>query len=184
MGLLSYSDHRTCKTEPPLKPVHTASPLTRCHRDWFRGFHPPKPRENAANLCDFFALETRIFSLHSHATLAAVLWPNAVSEWARKRHIIRCWCVRVRSAASRCSLPNALRPDNKLSTRSPFSEEKNAGNRTSPGWMVWISALCTCAHTHACRKNALRASGVVQATDVMVIQLIGRYKKSPAGLFL
>lgn len=48
---------------------------------------------------------------------------------------------------------NASRPRNKLRPRSPFSEEKNAGNRTSPGWMVWISALCTCAHTHACRKN-------------------------------
>lgn len=86
---------------------------------------------------------------------------------------------------------NASRPRNKLRPRSPFSDGKNAGNRTSPGWMVWISALCTCAHTHACRKNracaflagfrvvcclfyrfpvrnALRASEAVHATDVMV----------------
>lgn len=86
---------------------------------------------------------------------------------------------------------NASRPRNKLRPRSPFSDGKNAGNRTSPGWMVWISALCTCAHTHACRKNracaflagfrvvcclfyrfpvrnALRASQAVRATDVMV----------------
>lgn len=85
---------------------------------------------------------------------------------------------------------NASRPRNKLRPRSPFSDGKNAGNRTSPGWMVWISALCTCAHTHACRKNracaflagfrvvcclfyrfpvrnALRASQAVRATDVM-----------------
>ncbi len=48
---------------------------------------------------------------------------------------------------------NASRPRNKLRPRSPFSDGKNAGNRTYPGWMVWISALCTCAHTHACRKN-------------------------------
>lgn len=88
-------------------------------------------------------------------------------------------------------LANASRPRNKLRPRSPFSDEKNAGNRTSPGWMVWNSALCTCAHTHACRKNracaflagfrvvcclfyrfpvrnALRASQAVHATDVMV----------------
>lgn len=86
---------------------------------------------------------------------------------------------------------NASRPRNKLRPRSPFSDGKNAGNRTSPGWMVWISALCTCAHTHACRKNracaflegfrvvcclfyrfpvrnALRASQAVHARDVMV----------------
>ena len=48
---------------------------------------------------------------------------------------------------------NASRPRNKLRPRSPFSDGKNAGNRTYPGWMAWISALCTCAHTHACRKN-------------------------------
>lgn len=48
---------------------------------------------------------------------------------------------------------NASRPHNKLRSRSPFSGGKNAGNRTYPGWMAWISALCTCAHTHACRKN-------------------------------
>lgn len=88
---------------------------------------------------------------------------------------------------------NASRPRNKLRPRSPFSDGKNAGNRTYPGWMVWISALCTCAHTHACRKNracaflagfrvvcclfyrfpvrnALRASAAVHATDVMVNQ--------------
>lgn len=86
---------------------------------------------------------------------------------------------------------NASRPRNKLRPRSPFSDGKNAGNRTSHGWMVWISALCTCAHTHACRKNracaflagfrvvcclfyrfpvrnALRASQTVHARDVMV----------------
>ena len=86
---------------------------------------------------------------------------------------------------------NASRPRNKLRPRSPFSDGKNAGNRTSSGWMAWISALCTCAHTHACRKNracaflagfrvvcclfyrfpvrnALRASQAVRATDVMV----------------
>ena len=86
---------------------------------------------------------------------------------------------------------NASRPRNKLRPRSPFSDGKNAGNRTYPGWMAWISALCTCAHTHACRKNracaflagfrvvcclfyrfpvrnALRASQAVHATDVMV----------------
>ena len=86
---------------------------------------------------------------------------------------------------------NASRPRNKLRPRSPFSDGKNAGNRTYPGWMVWISALCTCAHTHACRKNracaflagfrvvcclfyrfpvrnALRASQSVHAKDVMV----------------
>lgn len=86
---------------------------------------------------------------------------------------------------------NASRPRNKLRPRSPFSDGKNAGNRTYPGWMVWISALCTCAHTHACRKNracaflagfrvvcclfyrfpvrnALRASQAVLITDVMV----------------
>lgn len=86
---------------------------------------------------------------------------------------------------------NASRPRNKLRPRSPFSDGKNAGNRTSPGWMVWISALCTCAHTHACRKNracaflagfrvvcclfyrfpvrnALRASQAVHARGVMV----------------
>ena len=86
---------------------------------------------------------------------------------------------------------NASRPRNKLRPRSPFSDGKNAGNRTYPGWMAWISALCTCAHTHACRKNracaflagfrvvcclfyrfpvrnALRASQAVRATDVMV----------------
>ena len=48
---------------------------------------------------------------------------------------------------------NASRPRNKLRPRSPFSGKKNIGNRTYPGWMAWISALCTCAHTHACRKN-------------------------------
>ena len=48
---------------------------------------------------------------------------------------------------------NASRPRNKLRSRSPFSGGKNAGNRTYPGWVAWISALCTCAHTHACRKN-------------------------------
>lgn len=48
---------------------------------------------------------------------------------------------------------NASRPRNKLRPRSPFSDKKNIGNRTYPGWMAWISALCTCAHTHACRKN-------------------------------
>ncbi len=86
---------------------------------------------------------------------------------------------------------NASRPRNKLRPRSPFSDKKNIGNRTYPGWMAWISALCTCAHTHACRKNracaflagfrvvcclfyrfpvrnALRASQAVHATDVMV----------------
>ena len=86
---------------------------------------------------------------------------------------------------------NASRPRNKLRPRSPFSGKKNIGNRTYPGWMAWISALCTCAHTHACRKNracaflagfrvvcclfyrfpvrnALRASQTVHATDVMV----------------
>lgn len=88
-------------------------------------------------------------------------------------------------------LVNALRPRNKLRPRSPFSDKKNIGNRTYPGWMVWNSALCTCAHTHACRKNiacaflagfrvvcclfyrfpvrnALRASQAVHARDVMV----------------
>ena len=76
---------------------------------------------------------------------------------------------------------------------SPFTvfgwEERR--KQDFPGWMVWISALCTCAHTHACRKNracaflagfrvvcclfyrfpvrnALRASQAVRATDVMV----------------
>ena len=86
---------------------------------------------------------------------------------------------------------NASRPHNKLRFRSPFSGGKNAGNRTYPGWMAWISALCTCAHTHACRKNracaflagfrvvcclffrfsvrnALRAYEAVHARDVMV----------------
>ena len=48
---------------------------------------------------------------------------------------------------------NASRPRNKLRSRSPFSGGKNAGNRTYPGWVAWISALCTCAHTHACCKN-------------------------------
>ena len=48
---------------------------------------------------------------------------------------------------------NASRSRNKLRPRSPFSGKKNAGNRTSPGWMVWNSALCTCAHTHACVKT-------------------------------
>lgn len=94
-------------------------------------------------------------------------------------------------------LANASRPRNKLRPRSPFSDEKNAGNRTSPGWMVWNSALCTCAHTHACRKNracaflagfrvvcclfyrfpvrnALRASQAVHATDVMVNYFLPR----------
>ena len=94
-------------------------------------------------------------------------------------------------------LANASRPRNKLRPRSPFSDEKNAGNRTSPGWMVWNSALCTCAHTHACRKNrvcaflagfrvvcclfyrfpvrnALRASQAVHATDVMVNENLKR----------
>lgn len=89
---------------------------------------------------------------------------------------------------------NASRPRNKLRPRSPFSDKKNIGNRTYPGWMAWISALCTCAHTHACRKNracaflagfrvvcclfyrfpvrnALRASQAVHATDVMVNQV-------------
>lgn len=88
-------------------------------------------------------------------------------------------------------LVNASRPRNKLRPRSPFSDKKNIGNRTYSGWMVWNSALCTCAHTHACRKNracaflagfrvvcclfyrfpvrnALRASQAVHATDVMV----------------
>lgn len=86
---------------------------------------------------------------------------------------------------------NASRPRNKLRPRSPFSGKKNIGNRTYPGWMAWISALCTCAHTHACRKNrdcaflagfrgvcclfyrfpvrnALRASQAVHARGVMV----------------
>ena len=94
-------------------------------------------------------------------------------------------------------LANASRPRNKLRPRSPFSDEKNAGNRTSPGWMVWNSALCTCAHTHACRKNracaflagfrvvcclfyrfpvrnALRASQAVRPTDVMVNENLKR----------
>lgn len=89
------------------------------------------------------------------------------------------------------ALANASRSRNKLRPRSPFSDEKNAGNRTSTGCTVWNSALCTCAHTHACRKNracaflagfrvvcclfyrfpvrnALRASQAVHATDVMV----------------
>lgn len=48
---------------------------------------------------------------------------------------------------------NASRPRNKLRPRSPFSGKKNIENRTYPGWMTWIFALCTCAHTHACRKN-------------------------------
>ncbi len=87
--------------------------------------------------------------------------------------------------------PATLHGRNKLRPRSPFSDGKNAGNRTYPGWMAWISALCTCAHTHACRKakparfwrvfgwfvacfcrfpvrNALRASQAVLITDVMV----------------
>lgn len=91
---------------------------------------------------------------------------------------------------------NASRPRNKLRPRSPFSGKKNIGNRTYPGWMAWISALCTCAHTHACRKNracaflagfrvvcclfyrfpvrnALSASQAVHATNVMVNQLMG-----------
>lgn len=51
------------------------------------------------------------------------------------------------------ALANASRSRNKLRPRSPFSGKKNAGNRTSPGWMVWNSALCTCAHTHACVKT-------------------------------
>ena len=90
---------------------------------------------------------------------------------------------------------NASRPRNKLRPRSPFSDGKNAGNRTYPGWMVSISALCTCAHTHACRKNracaflagfrvvcclfcrfpvrnALRASQAVLITDVMFNMLL------------
>lgn len=89
------------------------------------------------------------------------------------------------------ALANASRSRNKLRPRSPFSDEKNAGNRTYPGWMGWIFALCTCVHTHACHKNracaflagfrvvcclfcrfpvrnALRASEAVHATDVMV----------------
>ena len=94
-------------------------------------------------------------------------------------------------------LANASRPRNKLRPRSPFSDEKNAGNRTYPGWMGWIFALCTCVHTHACRKNracaflagfrvvcclfyrfpvrnALRASQAVHATDVMVNENLKR----------
>lgn len=88
---------------------------------------------------------------------------------------------------------NASRPRNKLRPRSPFSGKKNIGNRTYPGWMAWISVLCTYAHIHACRKNrdcaflagfrvvcclfyrfpvrnALRASEAVHARDVMVNQ--------------
>lgn len=103
-------------------------------------------------------------------------------------------------------LVNASRPRNKLRPRSPFSDKKNIGNRTYPGWMAWISALCTCAHTHACRKNracaflagfrvvcclfyrfpvrnALRASEAVRATDVMVNPADWQVQKSPAGLF-
>ena len=104
-------------------------------------------------------------------------------------------------------LANASRPRNKLRPRSPFSDEKNAGNRTSPGWMVWNSALCTCAHTHACRKNracaflagfrvvcclffrfpvrnALRASQAVHATDVMVNPTDWQVQKKPRRAFL
>lgn len=89
------------------------------------------------------------------------------------------------------ALANASRSRNKLRPRSPFSDEKNVENRTSTGCTAWNSALCTCAHTHACRKNracaflagfrmvcclfyrfpvrnALRASQAVHATDVMV----------------
>ena len=51
------------------------------------------------------------------------------------------------------ALANASRSRNKLRPRSPFSDEKNVENRTSTGCTAWISALCTCAHTHACRKN-------------------------------
>lgn len=51
------------------------------------------------------------------------------------------------------ALANASRSRNKLRPRSPFSDEKNVGNRTSTGCTAWNSALCTCAHTHACRKN-------------------------------
>ncbi len=41
----------------------------------------------------------------------------------------------------------------------PFSDGKNAGNRTYPGWMAWISsAMRVHLHTHACRKKqSLRA---------------------------
>ena len=92
------------------------------------------------------------------------------------------------------ALANASRSRNKLRPRSPFSDEKNVENRTSTGCTAWNSALCTCAHTHACRKNracaflagfrvvcclfyrfpvrnALRASEAVHATDVMVNQV-------------
>lgn len=51
------------------------------------------------------------------------------------------------------ALANASRSRNKLRPRSPFSDEKNVENRTSTGCTAWNSALCTCAHTHACRKN-------------------------------
>lgn len=94
------------------------------------------------------------------------------------------------------ALANASRPRNKLRPRSPFSDKKNVENRTSTGCTAWNSALCTCAHTHACRKNracaflagfrvvcclffrfpvrnALRASEAVHATDVMVNRVGG-----------
>ena len=111
----------------------------------------------------------------------AITWLPAVDEpdsWS-------CWY-----GVSGCA-GNVSRPRNKLRPRSPFSGKKNIGNRTYPGWMAWISALCTCAHTHACRKNracaflagfrvvcclfyrfpvrnALRASQAVLITGVMV----------------
>ncbi len=58
------------------------------------------------------------------------------------------------------ALYNAFTATHKLRPCSPFSDGKNAGNRTYPGWMAWISALCTCTHTmHAVKKSLRAVSG-------------------------
>ena len=105
------------------------------------------------------------------------------------------------------ALANASRSRNKLRPRSPFSDEKNVENRTSTGCTAWNSALCTCAHTHACRKNracaflagfrvvcclfyrfpvrnALRASQAVHATDVMFNPSDRQVQKKPLRALL
>jgi hypothetical protein len=99
---------------------------------------------------------------------------------------------------------NASRPRNKLRPRSPFSDGKNAGNRTSLAeWCQFpryalVRILMHAVKTEPARfwrvfgwfvalfyrfpvRNALRASQAVLITDVMVNQVNGRYKKAPEG---
>lgn len=93
---------------------------------------------------DKLQINYRITSLLHHSYVRSDLWTIRTSAPSS----CTCWKWFFRLCRQNASwLRNKLRP------RSPFSGKKNIGNRTYPGWMAWISALCTCAHTHAWREN-------------------------------